>query len=116
MSYRPELDNPIPMILLKPTYQTVSGVPVKAFPDASHGTLIFGNFKSYGGTERDINGQYAIDDTAVVETWFRPDIKSDCRIYVPLNGGTYEIWNEPENINMRNQFLRFKVRRHKGGA
>lgn len=116
MAYRPILDNTIPLILLIPTYRTVSGVAVKDYPSISSGTLIYGSFKTYGGTEWNVNNLYSIEDTAIVETWYRPDIKSDCRIYVPSNGGTYEIWNEPENINMRNQFIRFKVRRYKGGA
>ena len=116
MSYRPTLDNPIPMILLKPTYRTVSGVTVKDYPSTDSGEVIFGNFKTYGGTERNIDNLYTIEDTGVVETWYRPDIKSDCRIYIPSNGGTYEIWHEPEDINMRHQFLKFKVRRFKGGA
>lgn len=115
-NYRPSLDNTIPLILLIPTYATVSGVPKKTFPKVSDGILIYGNFKSYGGTERDVDGLYSIEDTAVVETWYRPDIKSDCRICVAQTGAVYEVWHEPENINMRNQFLKFKVKRVKGGA
>ena len=115
-NYRPSLDNTIPLILLIPTYRTVSGVPTKTFSQVSDGILIYGNFKSYGGTERDVDGLYSIEDTAVVETWYRPDIKSDCRICVAQTGAVYEIWHEPENINMSNQFLRFKVKRVKGGA
>lgn len=115
-NYRPQLDNTIPLLLLIPTYRTVSGVPTKSFPKTSEGILIYGNFKSYGGTERDVDGLYSIEDTAVVETWYRPDIKSDCRICVAQTGAVYEVWHEPENINMRNQFLKFKVKRVKGGA
>lgn len=115
-NYRPSLDNTIPLILLIPTYTTVSGVPKKTFQQVSDGILIYGNFKSYGGTERDVDGLYSIEDTAVVETWYRPDIKSDCRICVAQTGAVYEIWHEPENINMRNQFMKFKVKRVKGGA
>lgn len=115
-NYRPALDNTIPLLLLVPTYATVSGVPTKTYPPASQGVLIYGNFKTYGGTERDINGLYSIEDTAVVETWYRPDITSDCRICVAATGAIYDVWHEPENINMRNQFLRFKVKRVKGGA
>jgi hypothetical protein len=51
-----------------------------------------------------------------VETWFRPDIQSNCRIGVPQTGAVYEILGEPENINMQNQYLKFKVQRVKGGA
>lgn len=115
-NYRPNLDNTIPLILLIPTYATVSGVPTKTFPAVSNGILFYGNFKTYGGTERDINGLYSIEDTAVIECWYRPEITSDCRICVPATGAIYEVWHQPENINMRNQFLKFKVKRVKGGA
>jgi hypothetical protein len=32
------------------------------------------------------------------------------------DGAVFDILGEPENIEMRNQFLKFKVRRVKGGA
>lgn len=114
-AYKPNLDNQIPMMLLIPTYTTVSGVTKKTYPNFEDGELIFGSFKTYGGTEHEVNGVYAIEDTAVVETWFRPDIKASCRIMFD-NGAIYEIINEPENVNMRNQYLKFKVKRVKGGA
>ena len=112
--YRPRLDNPIPMFVLTPTVTTKHGVQYKSYPDS--GALIHGSFKTYGGTERSVDGVYSIEDTAVITTWYRPDITSDCRIQLPWTGAEYEIINEPENINMRNQFLRFKVKRIKGGA
>lgn len=111
--YRPKNIFNVPMMLLKPVWTTVSGVRKKTYP--STGDIIFGSFKTFGGTERDVNGVYSIEDTANVETWFRPDITSDCRIKLE-SGLTYEIINEPENIEMRNQFMKFKVRRIKGGA
>ncbi|MED4061702.1 hypothetical protein [Priestia megaterium] len=113
MSYRPKEPFTVAMKLLVPISTVVSGVPKKTFPD--DGDLIFGSFKTYGGTERDVNGLYSIEDTAQIETWYRPDIKSDCRIKLE-SGATYEIINEPENIEMRNQFMKFKVRRVKGGV
>lgn len=112
-NYRPQLDNTVPIFLLVPTYENVSGVTTKIYPD--DGALFFGNFKTYGGSEQTVNGVYSIIDTAIVETWYRPDIKSDCRIKLE-NGAVYEIINDPENVNMRNQFLKFTVRRVKGGA
>lgn len=119
-NYRPQLDNPIPLILLTPTYKSVSGVTKKSFPTIEEAlknkeNLFFGSFKTYGGTERDVNGVYSIEDTANIETWYRPDIKSDCRV-AREDGAIFDIINEPENINMRNQFLKFKVRRVKGEA
>lgn len=111
--YRPKVSFNVPMELLIPTYTTVSGVSKKTLPES--GVVFYGSFKTYGGTERDNNGVYAIVDTANVETWYNPDIKSDCAVKLE-NGRIYDIINEPENIEMRNQFLRFKVRRAKGNA
>ena len=107
------------MIVLKPTVQKVAGVVKKTLPDLSEGILIYGTFKTYGGTrseEKTIDGLFSIEDTAYVETWFRPDITSDCVIALPNTDVRYEIINEPENINQRNQFLKFMIRRYKGGA
>lgn len=113
-AYRAALDNTIPLMLLKPVSSMVQGVLKKTYP--AQGILFYGSFKTYGGTERDVNGVYSIEDTAVIECFFRPDIKSNCRISVPQTGAVYEIIGEPENINMRNQFMKFKVRRIAGGA
>ena len=104
------------MILLVPTYSEVMGVPTKAFPAPEDGFRFNGSFKTFGGTERDVNGLYTIEDTAQVECWYDPAITSQCRVYLPETGATYEIINEPEDSSMRHQFMKFKVRRLKGGA
>ena len=103
------------MLLLKPVVTKSYGVNNKSY-SVETGEPIFGSFKSYGGTDRDVNGVYSIEDTATVETWYRPDITSDCAVCVLATGAIYEIIGEPENIEMRNQYLVFKVRRYKGGA
>lgn len=114
--YKPSTPFDVPLMLLIPTYSKVSGVSTKAFPSPENGILFYGSFKTYGGTERDVNGIFSIIDTATIECWYRPDIKSDCRIYVPSTEAIYDVWNEPENINMRNQYLKFKVKRITGGV
>ena len=106
----------VPLMLLVPEYSDAYGVATKNFPDISDGILIYGSFRTFGGTERDVNGLYSIENTATIDTWYRPDIKSDCRIGVPQTGEIYDILGEPENINMRNQYLRLKVIQVKGGA
>ena len=63
-----------------------------------------------------INDIYAIEDTAVIETWYRPDIRSDCRIMLAENGAVYDILNEPEDMEQRHKYCKFKVQRIKGGA
>ncbi len=119
-SYRPDLDNMIPLILLKPIDKTSQGVLQKIFPTIEDAlkdkdNLLYCSFKTYGGTGRNVNGVYSIEDTANIETWYRPDIKSDCRIALET-GEIYDIINEPEDIDKRHQFLKFKVKRIKGGV
>ena len=111
--YRPSLPFTTPMFLFIPQYITIKGSTKKVYPEK--GELIYCSFKTYGGTERTTNDLYVIEDTANIETWFRPDITSECVLATP-GGVRYELINEPENINMRNQFLKFKIRRLKGGA
>lgn len=106
----------VPLILLIPTYTTKLGVREKHYPDHENGVLIYGSMKTYGGTETEANGLYSVENTANIDTWYRPDIRSDCRVYIPANGMTYEVLGEPENLDMRNQYIRMKVREVKGGA
>ena len=113
-NFKPALHYTTPIELLIPTYSTIKGVPQKTFPEK--GIRINCSFKTYGGSESSVNGAYTVLDTAWVETWFRPDIKSDCRIKVISTGAVYEVINTPENVDMRNQFVKFKVESIKGGA
>lgn len=100
--------------LLIPTYTPVKGIRVKVYPTT--GIRINCSFKTYGGTETTVNDVYSVVDTANVETWYRPDIKPDCRIKVIETGDIYEIIGKPENIDMRNQFIKFKARGIEGDA
>lgn len=115
-SYKPSAPFSVPMVLLIPTYSTDYGVDSKTFPTIKDGIPFNGSFRTFGGTERNVNGLYSIENTATIETWYRPDIKSKCRVGLPQTGEVYEILGEPENIDMRNQYLVFKVLQVKGGA
>lgn len=112
MSYRPSEPYCTPVEIFNPTYETVKGVTKKVYPET--GELIFCSFKTYGGTETTINDQLAVVDTANVETWYRPDITSASQIR--LGAKTYEVIGEPEDIEQRHQFLKFKIRGVKGGT
>ena len=114
--YRPSMPFTTALIVLKPTYEKVAGVRSAVPPDLDKGFQIFASFKSYGGTETTVDGVYSIVDTVDVETWYRPDITSDCVIVLAATGARYRLMNQPENINNRNQFLKFKIERIKGGA
>lgn len=90
------------------------GVSQKSYKDVDG--VVMANFKTYGGTEKTDNGILSIEETAQIVCRYRPDIKSDTRVVLLQTGAIYEILGEPENIEMRNMFLKFKIRRIKGGA
>lgn len=130
-NYRLEITDPIPLILLIPKeVNKVNGVNKKEYPTIEEAlsvkdkngksiNLFFGSFKTYQGTfikESNINGLFSIEDTANIETWYRPDITSKCRIARASDNAIFDIINEPEDINQRHQFLKFKIRRVKGGV
>ena len=114
--YRPSEAAQMTTPLRLQTPKTVSsyGVNKKTWEDVD--CVIMANFKTYGGTEKTDNGVLSVEDTAQIVCWYRPDIRSDCRIVRATDGAAFEILGEPENIEQRNQFLKFKVRRIKGGA
>ena len=118
--YKPNTPYNVPIILLSPTYTRVKGTDQKTYPSPNleepGDTLFYGSFKTFGGTEMTENELYTVIDTATIETWYRPDIKAGCAVYVIETGKTYEIVGTPENIDMRNQFLKFRCQCIDGGA
>ena len=111
--YKPSGPFNVPLYLFVPQTVTVKGSTKKVYPD--EGILIWCTFRTFGGTERTSNDLLVIENTATVETWYRPDIKADCRIK-DADGLEYEILGTPENISRRNQYLIFKIRAICGGA
>lgn len=111
MSYIPREPYTTPVHLYNPSYKTVKGVTVKEYELV--GTINC-SFKTFGGTESVVNDQLTVVDTANVETWYRPDITSASQIR--LGTKKYEVMGEPEDIEQRHQFFKFKVRGVKGGT
>lgn len=112
--YKPAMPYNVAMRLLVPTITKVKGVEKPVFPEPENGILFYGSFRTFGGTESNINDVYSVVDTATIDTWFDPQFKANCRIYVEETGGTYEILGAPEDINMQHQFLQIRVRRYGG--
>ena len=112
--FRPSLPYTTAIELLIPSSTTKKGVLFKSFPEK--GIRLNCSFKTYGGTEKNTNDVYSVIDTAVIETWYRPDISADCRIRLLDTGEEFEIIGKPENINRRNQFCKFKVKAVESGA
>lgn len=113
MKYRPTSVFNTPAKLLIPEVGKKNGVKYKNFIEDS---IFYISFKSYGGTEKVINDVVVIEDTASVECYYNPKIKSDCKIQLLDDSSTWEIISPPENIERRNLYLKFKVRRTAGGA
>jgi len=111
-AYKPYTPFNMPVFLFKPTSSEVKGSLKKVYP--AEGILFFASFRTFGGSEVEVNGVYSVESTGVLETWYRPDIKADCRIQI--DGVMYEILGTPEDIGMRHQYLSVRVRAIKGGA
>lgn len=115
MAYKPPTRFNTPMFLLLPTVTIINGVPKKTYPNPNDGILFYGSFRTFGGTDIVVNGVYSVKATATIDTWYNPSFSSECRVALE-NGDQYEIIGEPENIEMLNQYSRFKVERLKGKA
>lgn len=111
MAYNPIPFN-VPVTLQIPRTVTAKGSTKKVYTNFG---IIFCSFRTFGGTETTTNGALSVENTAVLETWYNPDISADCRI-VTADGCVYEILGTPENIEMRFKWLRFKIREIRGGA
>ena len=101
----------VAMKLLKPTSTMSKGTRVDVFPDPDTLTPFFGSFKTYGGSESLSNDVLTVFDTAIIDTWYDPEITTDCQILICETGKRYRIISEPENIDMRHKFMQFKVQR-----
>lgn len=112
--YRPKSSFTTPFMLLVPTYRKELGKLIKIYPD--DGDIINVSFKTFGGTETIINDVWSVQDTGEIETWYRPDITADVRMKRMTDGKMYEVVGDPENIEMRNQFMKFKVKSMRGSS
>ena len=107
----PDLPYSVFTELLNPQEKTEKGSVKKSYIKIDD---IYISFRTFGGTETVKNDILVVENTATVQTWYRPDIKAGSRL--KIGGLEYDILGMPENINMSNQYLQFKVRAVKGGA
>lgn len=114
MAYKPSAPFTVPMKLLVPITGSSYGVTTKAFSDPEDSELFFGSFRTYGGTEGVKDDVITIVNTGVIDTWYRPDIKADCKIYLCDTKQVYDIISDPEDIEFRHQYLQFKVQKAGG--
>ncbi|MBC9706311.1 MAG: head-tail adaptor protein [Enterococcus sp.] len=103
-----------PIVYQRYTVQRVMGVTTKSYVDFEYNS--FCNFKTKGGTEITSNGLLVVEDTAELVAWYDPEVTSGDRVKLLQNGDIYEIIGSPENIEMRNKYMKMKVKRVAGGA
>lgn len=111
--YKPSSPFNVPALILHGKFENVNGIRTKNYVE---GEQIFVSAKSYGGTEKVINNVYVIEDTLIIDTMYRNDIKSTDRIRLLDDNSEWEILNTPEDIDRMHLYLKFKVKRVKGGA
>ena len=104
--YQPQVPFTVPALHLKRSTQKVNGVNQETFTE---GGIFYCSAKSYGGTEKTVNGVYVIEDTWTIDTWYNPAFKKGDRVRFLDDMSEYEILASPENINKRGQYMRFKV-------
>ena len=112
--YRPQRAFNVAFKILEPEYQKILGKNVATYKETDK--IINCSYTTFGGTEVEVNGMFAVKDTANIETWYNPDIKSDTRLKRMEDGAVFEIIGEPEDIEFRHQFFKFKVERLKGST
>lgn len=110
--FKPAAPFNVPMKLLTVvSSERVNGALKKVYSDPANSELFYGSFRTFGGIENVQDGVYTLINTATINTWYRPDIKADCRIYLCDTEQVYEISGDPEDIDMRHQYLQIKVRK-----
>lgn len=113
MAYKPAVPFNVPMQVLVPTETKVQGVTTKTFAE---GRVFYGSFRTFGGTERIRDDVMTVVDTATIDTWYETDIRPECQVKILESGRIYEIISDPEDIDLRHQYLQFKVQRAGGKA
>ncbi|MBO4591826.1 MAG: hypothetical protein J5684_04620 [Eubacterium sp.] len=111
MAFKRSQNYNVPMLLLIPTYTNSKGQNKKTYPELKDGILIYGTFRTFGGTGTEQNGIRTLLDTGKIETWFRPEIKAECRIYLTDSEEMYEIDGKPEDIDKKHMTMLMSVKR-----
>lgn len=117
MPFKPSAPFTVAMKLLIPISETrIQGAVKKTFTAPEDADVIYGSFRTFGGTENLSNDVYTVVNTGTIDTWYRPDIKANCQIYLCDTGDVYDIVADPEDVDFRHQYMRIKVRKAGGKA
>ena len=108
MAYKPNLPYSRICQWLIPTIEKVNGANQIKYVD---GELFGCSMKSYGGRTEEVNDVYRIVEQYNVETYFNPTIGKNYRIRILQDGSEWEVLTKPENVEMLNKYMLFKIER-----
>ena len=111
MAWKPSAPFNVAMKLLVPVTTQSYGAGKKNFSAPENSELFYGSFRTFGGTESIKDDVYTVINTGVINTWYRPDIKANCQIYLCDTEQIYDIVSDPEDIDFRHQYMQFKVQK-----
>ena len=106
--YKPNLPFNTPIQLLKRSMTKVNGANQPVYTPS---ITVFCSAKSYGGTEKEVNGVTVIEDTWSIDTCYHPDFQKGDHIRFLDDSTEYEILASPENIERKCRYMKFKVQR-----
>lgn len=110
--YQPQTPFNVPFKILSLTKQFVNGVNKQTYVEGD--TVYFCSAKAWVGSAKTIDNVSGEEDTLTVDSWFIPELKKNDRIKLLDDNSVWELPVSPENINRRNQYMRFKVVRYNG--
>lgn len=103
-----------PARVLKCETVNKKGMVSKVYTPEDTGRFIA--FSNFQGTEKIIDGVLVVENTAVICSPYIKGLQVSDRIRLEDSGSEWDIITPPENWNMQNLFLIFKVRRVESGA
>lgn len=107
-NFEPSLPFDTPALLLKMQTEKINGVNQPTYTEAHQ---FFCSAKSYGGTEKQVNGVTVIEDTWTVDAYYDPAFDAGDKIRFLDDNTEFKILARPENINRKGLYMRFKVTR-----
>ena len=108
MAYKPNLPYSVIAQWLIPTPVKVNGANKISYVE---GELFGCRMKSYGGREESVNDVYRVVEQYNVETYYNPTIGKNYRIRILQDGSEWKVLTQPENVEMGNKYMLFKIER-----
>lgn len=110
--YQPQVPFNVPFRVIKAVPETINGV--RTFTYVEYDEVYYCNARAYISSVKNINDLSTEEDTLTVDSYWLPFLKRNDRIRLLDDDSVWELTLEPENINRRNQWSRFKVVRIRG--